>query len=140
MEKIVHFIYCKSASTDLCHSLALVARCLCSTYANPKGIAPILACHLIALDKNPGVRPIEISDIARRILSKAILTLTRDDIHETVSADQLCGGKVAGIKGAIHSTRSLFTQNNTEAILLVDTLNAELFCDGQTLWSQEGTA
>ena len=38
----------KAASDELCNSLALVARRLCT---DPAGIAPFLACRLIALDK-----------------------------------------------------------------------------------------
>ena len=45
-----------SSSTDLCHSLALMARRLCSSFVDPQSLAPFLSCHLIALDKNPGVR------------------------------------------------------------------------------------
>jgi hypothetical protein len=35
----------KSASHDLCHALALLARQLCSTLVDPKGISPFLACR-----------------------------------------------------------------------------------------------
>ena len=48
----------QSASDNLCHSLALVARRLCSSLVDPASLHPLLACRLIALDKNPGVRPI----------------------------------------------------------------------------------
>ena len=61
----------KGASRDLCESLASVARRICSSYMNPTLIAPLLSCRLIALNKNPGVRPIGISDTARRIIAKA---------------------------------------------------------------------
>ena len=55
----------KGASTDLHCSLALVAKRLCTSYMDPKCVSPFLACHLIALDKSPGVRPIGIRDTAR---------------------------------------------------------------------------
>ena len=45
----------KSASNDLCHSLAITARRLCTDFVDPTAIAPFLACRLIALDKNPAV-------------------------------------------------------------------------------------
>ena len=48
----------KSASSNICHSLALMARRICTTYVDPVGLSPFLACRLIALDKNPGIRPI----------------------------------------------------------------------------------
>ncbi len=48
-------------SADLCQALAEVAKRHCTTYVDPKSIAPFVACRLIALDKNPGVRPIGIA-------------------------------------------------------------------------------
>ena len=63
----------QSASADLCDSLASVTRQMASTYVNPHGLSPLLACHLISLDKNPGVCPIGIGESSRQIISKAIL-------------------------------------------------------------------
>ena len=40
----------KFASQDLCHSLALLSRKLCTAYVDPNGISALLACRLIALD------------------------------------------------------------------------------------------
>ena len=50
-----------SASSDLCHSLALVARCISTSFIDPDALQPLLGCRLIALDKNPGVQPIGIA-------------------------------------------------------------------------------
>ena len=41
----------KSASDDLCHSLALLTRRLCKEFVDPDGIAALMACRLIALEK-----------------------------------------------------------------------------------------
>ena len=43
----------KSVSNDLCHSLALLARRLCVSFVDPKGLSGLLACRLIAIDKCP---------------------------------------------------------------------------------------
>ena len=40
----------KSASVNLCSSLAIVARRLCTEYVNPRGVLDLLSCRLIALD------------------------------------------------------------------------------------------
>ena len=69
-----------TASNALCLSLALTAKCLCSVLVDPSCISPLLACRLIALDKNPGVRPVGIGEIPRRIIAKAALSVTRNDI------------------------------------------------------------
>ena len=114
----------KSASLDLCHSLASTAQRLCTSFVDPSAIAPFLACRLIALDKNPGVRPIGIGDTARRIIAKAILTVTRLDIQEAAGSLQLCASQISGIEAAVHAADLLFKQEDTEAILLVDATNA----------------
>ena len=44
-----------SASDELCSALAILARRLCTTFVDPIIISPLMACRLIALDKNPGV-------------------------------------------------------------------------------------
>jgi hypothetical protein len=110
--------------TIIVYSLALIARWICSSFVNPKGLAPLLACRLIALDKCPGIRPIGICETHRRIISKSILAVTRADLRDAAGAEQLCAGQIAGIEAAIHSIRSAFSNDETEAILLVDATNA----------------
>ena len=63
----------KTESDDLCYALALMAKQLASSYVDTEGLEPFLACRLVALNKRPGVRPIGISETARRIIAKAIL-------------------------------------------------------------------
>ena len=62
----------KSASEDLCESIASTARRLCSDYVDPSSIAALVACRLIALDKCPGVRPIGVGETARRIIGSLL--------------------------------------------------------------------
>ena len=47
----------KFASSDLCDFLAATDQRLCMNFVDPSAIAPFLASHLIALNKNPSVRP-----------------------------------------------------------------------------------
>ena len=78
----------------------------------------------MALNKNPGVRPISICKTVRRIISKAILSVTKGDIQDAVGTTQLCAGRIAGIEAGIHSVRDLFNKKETEGVLLVDASNA----------------
>ena len=64
-----------SASTELCHSLALLARRLCSHYVHPDGLRALFAGQLIALDKNPGVHPVGVEKIPCLIIAKAVLSV-----------------------------------------------------------------
>ena len=48
-------------SDNLCSAIANLTRRLCCTYVNPDGISALVACRLVALDKNPGIRPIGIN-------------------------------------------------------------------------------
>ena len=148
-----------SALNDLCHSLAKLAERLCTDLVDPCVLGPFTACCLVALDKDPGVRPI------------CILHMIRDDIQEVIGSIQLCAGQTAGVEAAIHATRLRFSSEETEGVLLVDASNAfnslnwqaalhniqklcpaiatilintyrdsaQLFVDCCTLFSQEGT-
>ena len=70
------------------------------------------------------MRPIGVGDTARQIIAKAILAATKVDIQEAAGSLQLCAGQISGIEAAVHAVDSLFQQEETEAILLVDASNA----------------
>jgi len=69
------------APVSLCNSLAAVARRLCTEEVDPKELMAFVACQLIPLDKKPGVRPIGIGDVSRRIIAKTILNVIRTDMN-----------------------------------------------------------
>ena len=77
---------------DLCSAIASLARRI-STNVDPTGLYPFLASRLIAIDKLPGVHPIGIGEVVRRIVGKAVLSVVRDDILEVAGTDQLCAGQ-----------------------------------------------
>ena len=114
----------KKASDDLCVSMACVARRISSDYVDPESLVSFTACRLIALDKNPGIRPIGIGEVSRRILSKAILSVIRSDIKEAAGSIQLCVGQISGCEAGVHAMRKILFEEDTDAILLVDANNA----------------
>ena len=73
-------------------AIAKATRRLCSSYIDPEGISALVACRLIALDKNPGIRPIGIGMTLRRLMAKAILRITQANIQSVVASLQLCAG------------------------------------------------
>jgi hypothetical protein len=80
--------------------------------------------RLIPLDKCPGVRPIGVGEVPRRIISKAILSLFRLDIQEAVGPLQVCAGQEGGCEAAIHAMRHFFDDDKSHGVLLVDASNA----------------
>ena len=116
----------QTSSDELCHSLALLARRLCTECVDPAGLAPFLACRLITLDKNLGVCPIWICEVARRIIAKANLQVIGDDIQKAAGCVQLCAGQSAGTEAAVHAMHSAYACNSeaTETVLLVDAFNS----------------
>ena len=56
----------------------------------PDSLTPFTACRLIAMDKNPGVRPIEVSEVLHSILAKSILRVTSEDVMEASGFLQKC--------------------------------------------------
>ena len=98
-----------SASSELCIAIALFARRICSSFVSPDILAPFVACRLIALDKQPGVRPFGECEVVRRLVAKAVLSIIREDIMMAAGPLQLCGGQMAGVEAAIHSVRELLS-------------------------------
>ena len=112
------------ASGELCTAVARVTKRLCSSYVDPEGITSLVACRLIALDKSPGVRPIGIGEVLRRIIGKAVLAITSEDICRSVGALQLCVGHISGCEAGVHAMKAINEDANTEAVLLIDASNA----------------
>ena len=111
-------------SNDLCSALAALAKRICTTYVDPSGLMAYTACRLIPLDKCPGVRPIGIGEVARRIIGKAVMKTTKQDLQRAVGSLQLCAGQDAGCEAAVHAMTRIFSEENTEAMIFVDASNA----------------
>ena len=119
-----------NASSDLCDAIADLAKKLCRDDIHPDTLTEFVANRLIPLDKgedkegNPGVRPIGIGEILRRIIGKVVVNNIKDDIMEAAGPLQTCAGLQSGIEASIHAMRIVFEKDETEAMLLVDAENA----------------
>lgn len=91
---------------------------------NKTTLESFIASRLVPLDKNPGLRPIGVGEVLRRIAGKVVMSVLKDDVTIAVGNLQLCGGQDAGCEAAVHSMHDIFTSNETEAVLLVDAENA----------------
>ena len=114
----------KSAFDELCCSIAVLVRRLCTSFVDPSIVTPLLACRLIALNKNPGIRPISVGEIVRHIIAKAVLSIVGTDIQQAAGPLQLCAGHTSGVEAAIHSMSTVFAEEKSEGILFADTSNA----------------
>ena len=113
-------------SSHLRDQVASVARRLANSIVPWSDIRGFVASRLIALDKNPGVRPIGVGESLRRIVGKAITSLTKCDIEDVCGVSQLCSGLRAGIEGGVHAVSELFESHSDEGwgVLMVDASNA----------------
>jgi hypothetical protein len=87
-------------------------------------VEAFLACRLIPLDKNPGLRPIGVGEVIRRIAGKVVMRAVKDEVMDSVGSLQTCAGQEGGIEATIHAMRELYSEDSTEAVLLVDASNA----------------
>ena len=166
-----YYHHSKRSPLKQCEAVASMTRRLCQQYVDPSGLTAFIACRLVALDECPGVRPVGIGEVVRRIAGKAILSVTGMAVQEVTGDLQVCSGQQGGCEAAIHAMRHVFSESNTEAVLLVDAtnafnqlnqqaalqnimrlcpeiapaivntyrLNTQLFIDGETIRSEEGT-
>ena len=79
---------------------------------------------LIPLNKNPGVRPIGVGEVLRRIMGKAVSWACKEEIKQAAGPLQTCAGFQAGAEAAIHAMQSFFREEETDAVLLIDASNA----------------
>ncbi len=67
-------------SEELCQSVADMAKRLCTEEVEPATLNELLSCRLIPLNKNPGVRPIGVGEVLRRIIGKSAMGVLKEDI------------------------------------------------------------
>ncbi len=80
-------------------------------FVDPEGLVHL--CRLIALNKNPGVRPIGIRE--------AVCRIGQGDIQDAAGSTQIWAGQTACTEAAVHAMNLAF---HSEDVLLVDASNA----------------
>ena len=109
---------------ELCDAIAMMARRISTSHVDPKLTKSFVACRLIPLDKKPGVRPVGIGEVLRRIIGKAVMTILKKDVVSATAPVQVCAGLPGGVEAAVHAARKVFEDSETEALILVDAENA----------------
>ena len=114
-----------NSGLDLCRSIASFAKILATdVIEDPESLTAFLACRLIPLDKNPGLRPIGIGELLRRITGKAITSVLKNEMMSAAGTLQLCVGIESGVEANVHSMREIFAEDDTEGVIQVDANNA----------------
>ena len=112
------------ASEILCDSIANIVRRFATEHVDPNCIDALVNCRLLPLDKNPGIRPIGIGEVLRRIMGKAFSSFTRGDTMKSVGPLQLSVGHEGGVEAAAHAMRDIYNDTETQGLLFVDAENA----------------
>ena len=76
------------------------------------------------MNENPGVRPINVGEVLRQNMGKAINWILKENIQEAAGPLQTAAGLKAAAEPAIHSMRLFFEDSFTEAVILIDGNNA----------------
>ena len=102
---------------DFRKSIVEMAKSLCQE-RGANYFAVFLACRLISLDKQPGVRPIGIGEVLRRVIGKIEMKLLRKDILNATGSLQLCARQDTGSEAVIHTVYDIFNDDDIEAVLI----------------------
>ena len=75
----------------------------------------LMAARLVALDKQPGVRPVGIGEVYRRLFAKVLLKVIGSQATAACGNYNLCAGLLAGIEGAVHAVREIYEEQSSAA-------------------------
>ena len=114
----------RGASSDLVQAKAEKARLMCTEYHDPSTLVAYLNNRLVALDKNPGVRPVGIGEVERRAIGKAVLHVLSQEVKDAAGVDNMCTGQFAACEAIVHAMKSAFEGEAADGLLLVDADNA----------------
>ena len=130
-----------SASQDLRNLYAKFVKSLCNEKVDilfqngtpTSSLEAFLACRLLLFDKNPGLRP----KVLRRIAGKMVMSVTKSDVQDVVGSVLVCAGYPCGCDVAIHGMRTIFEDEKSDAILLIDAANAFISINRQSMFTNK---
>jgi len=53
---------------------------MCRDEITDNSLEALMASRLVPLDKNPGLRPIGVGEVLRRIAGKIVMSITKEDV------------------------------------------------------------
>ena len=79
-----------------------------------------IACRLIPLNKNPGLRPIGVGEVPRRIAGKILMKTLKKDVMHDADSLQVFAGQENGAEASIRAMYDICNNEHWKAVLLVD--------------------
>ena len=119
-----------SSPLKLRTSIANFVKLLCNTNIHlsnsdtDNSLEAFTANRLIPLNKNPGVRPVGVGEVLRRIARKDVMHISKKDVKDAAGSLQVYVGQEAGSESTIHTIYDVYQQDETKAVLLVNIDNA----------------
>ena len=114
----------KAEGKELREEIALFACKIGTEVVDPETLEAYVSCRLIPLNKDPGIRPIGVGEVLRRIVGKSISWCLKDEIQEAAGPLQMSSGLEGGSEAAIHAMRNIFETESADGVILVDASNA----------------
>ena len=74
----------------------------------------MMSGQLIALDNQPGVRPVSVGETWLRLMANFLLRVTGQEAKAACGKEHLFSGMEAGIEGGIHAMRLIRSQHSQE--------------------------
>ena len=114
----------KAEGNVLREEVAVFTRNLLKIAYHPSLLEGYTSCRLIPLAKNPGIRPIGVGEVLRRIIGKTIDGFLKEEIKEEAGPPRVCAAHNADAQAAIHAMSQVFVEEGTDGILLVHASSA----------------
>ena len=114
----------KAEGKVLREEIAVFTRNVLKIAYHPSLLEGYTSCRLIPLHKNPGIRPVGVGEVLRRIVGNTIAGFLKEEIKEAAAPLQVCAGHSTGSEAAIHAMSQVFGEEGTDGILLIDASNA----------------
>ena len=86
------------SNVDLRTTIANVIKKLCISNIEDDSLEAFVACRLVPLDKQPGLRPIGVGEVLRRICGKVVMSVVKEDIIQSSCKAQMCSGQWQEVK------------------------------------------
>ena len=93
---------------------------LCIEEIDNLSLSSLMASRLLRLNKNPGLRPIGVGEVLRRLMGKVMMNTISEDVTTASSDAQMCG-RSSGSEAAIHAMRRMFQHENSDTIIIIIT-------------------